>query len=387
MFHQWCNLAFTTFLPHLLVRNEIPNIDCPDQPSSLQADTSQPSDPSCHTSDISDKNSTNFRCLNIYFANCRSICNKIPDLNLLLSCMKYDISILCETWLNLSILSSILLNNSDYSIFRADRVNRVGGGICILYRNFLKASLVPINHKINDIELLCIDLLGSPIKYRLVACYVPPCLNDDVIIDFLNFFETSNILPCNSTTIVRGDFNIPSNRKLTEFHDVMIENGFTQYVNSPTRGDHVLDLVFVNDDFAVSDVEVGPPFSTSDHNSINFNLVYLPPASSMSALPKYKFDKDNLKLICDYLKFVNWFIIFDTEDLEKVWSNFTNTIFISVDKYAIKIEQTPSTYRHKSYPKHINRLLSRKKSYGKHGKLINPMCLKGNIKKLLVNVD
>ena len=53
----------------------------------------------------------------------------------------------------------------------------------------------------------------------------------------------------------------------------MMENGFTQYVNSPTRGDHVLDLVFVNDDFAVSGVEVGPSFSTSNHNSISFNLV------------------------------------------------------------------------------------------------------------------
>ena len=78
-------------------------------------------------------------------------------------------------------------------------------------------------------------------------------------------------------------------------------------------------------------------------------------------MSKYKFDKDNLKLICDDLKFVNWFNIFDTDDLEKVWSNFTNTIFNSVDKYAIKINQTPATFRHKSYPKHINKLLSRKR--------------------------
>ena len=81
-----------------------------------------------------------------------------------------------------------------------------------------------------------------------------------MIIEFLNFFETSNILPCNSTTIICDDFNIASNRRLTKFHEVMIENGFTQYVNSPTRGDHVLDLVFVNDDFAASGVEVGAPY-------------------------------------------------------------------------------------------------------------------------------
>ena len=55
----------------------------------------------------------------------------------------------------------------------------------------------------------------------------------------------------------------------------MIEQGFTQFVNSPTWGDHFLDLVFFNDDFAVNDVNVGSLFSSSDHNSITSNLVYL----------------------------------------------------------------------------------------------------------------
>ena len=35
----------------------------------------------------------------------------------------------------------------------------------------------------------------------------------------------------------------------------MMENGYTQYVNSLTRGDPVLDIGFVNDDFAVSGVD------------------------------------------------------------------------------------------------------------------------------------
>ena len=45
----------------------------------------------------------------------------------------------------------------------------------------------------------------------------------------------------------------------------------------------------------------------------------------MSFLLKYKSDEDNLNLICDDLKFVNWFNIFNTDDLEKVWPNVNKT--------------------------------------------------------------
>ena len=89
---------------------------------------------------------------------------------------------------------------------------------------------------------MCIDFVGSPLKYRLIVCYVPPSLNNDAINEFIGLFDSGNILPTNSTTIICGDFNIPSNNKLSCCLDVMIEQGFTKFVNSPTRGDHILDL-------------------------------------------------------------------------------------------------------------------------------------------------
>ena len=130
--------------------------------------------------------------------------------------------------------------------------------------------------------MLCIDLLGSPTKYRIIAYYVPPSLKDNDITVFSNFYETSKLLTCDATIIVCGDFNIPSNIKLSRFSEIMTKNGFTQHVDSPTRKNNILDLVFVNDDFAVSSLNVGPPFSTSDHSSISFNIVYLPPVCHVS---------------------------------------------------------------------------------------------------------
>ena len=70
---------------------------------------------------------------------------------------------------------------------------------------------------------------------------------------FLNFFEGGHLLDCDASIIVCGDFNIPSNRKLSRFLDLMTERGFNQCVNTPTRDSNILDLVFVIDSFAVSD--------------------------------------------------------------------------------------------------------------------------------------
>ena len=119
----------------------------------------------------------------------------------------------------------------------------------------------------------------------MLACYVPPSISDSDAVEFLNFFELSNVLSCDASIIVCGDFNIPSNRKLSKFLDIMIERGFNQYVDVPTRDNSILDLVFVNDDFAISGVNVGPPFSTSDHNSI-ISTLFFPIGLSAIHFPK-----------------------------------------------------------------------------------------------------
>ena len=119
--------------------------------------------------------------------------------------------------------------------------------------------------------MLCVDFLASPTKYRVIVCYTPPSLDDNSIVNFLNFFESSQLLHCDASIIVCGDFNVPSNRKLSRFLEFMNEKEFIQCVNSPTRDSNILDLVFVNDVFAISGLAVDVPFSTSDQNSINFN--------------------------------------------------------------------------------------------------------------------
>ena len=69
---------------------------------------------------------------------------------------------------------------------------------------------------------------------------------------------------------------------------------------------------------------------------------------------------------------VDWSCAFDTDNLESVWSNFTDIIFKSVDKFAVKVEPGPARPS-KTYPNAVNKLLSKKRQYGKLLELSKPM--------------
>ena len=52
--------------------------------------------------------------------------------------------------------------------------------------------------------------------------------------------------------------------------DFTTGNGYVQCVMEATRGNNILDLVFCNDPILMSHIDVLPPFSSSDHNAIEF---------------------------------------------------------------------------------------------------------------------
>ena len=69
--------------------------------------------------------------------NARSVCNKIPDLHTLLFAETYEFIFITETWMNIDIPDSMLILNSDYNIFRCDRLNKKGGGVLTFFRKNL----------------------------------------------------------------------------------------------------------------------------------------------------------------------------------------------------------------------------------------------------------
>ena len=79
-----------------------------------------------------------------------------------------------------------------------------------------------------------------------------------------------------------GDFNMslvdwdlysgPDSPMYFAFLHFINNYGLHQYVNRPTRGDKILDIVLSSSDSLVNDIQVTPPFSISDHNSVVFNV-------------------------------------------------------------------------------------------------------------------
>ena len=57
-----------------------------------------------------------------------------------------------------------------------------------------------------------------------------------------------------------------------DLYNNLLESGLSQHVNTPTRGDIILDLIFSTNDGLVSNVNTGPEFSTSGNKFVYFNI-------------------------------------------------------------------------------------------------------------------
>jgi hypothetical protein len=112
--------------------------------------------------------------------NARSLNRKLQELNSLLHSEQFDISCITESWLHVSIDDSIILNGSNYSLYRDDRfASQRGGGVCVLLNSRrVNGIAILLPSLFSHLELCVIDLLGD-VRIRLFACYRPPSNNTD----------------------------------------------------------------------------------------------------------------------------------------------------------------------------------------------------------------
>ena len=159
-----------------------------------------------------------------------------------------------ETWLKTSIPNSLILNNHNYNIFRWDRTNTTGGGVCILVNKVLEATLVTIPDELSSAELVAVDVLLNDIKQRFVCCYNPNDVTNETTIQYV-----TKLCKCiefvhkvDFTVTMCGDFNfskanfrqapVELNTTCQMFCDCIIDLGLNQLIIEPTHGKNILQI-------------------------------------------------------------------------------------------------------------------------------------------------
>ena len=267
--------------------------------------------------------------------NSRSICNKITDLDFYLRSTSPALACITETWLKPDILDNFVSCSGSYSVSRTDRQFSPGGGVCILCKDdVIKASAVTIPDKFRPCEIVCIDIVDSSVKIRVICGYRPPGHSADKDVKYMLLFVDCLNFLCNvnSTVLLCGDFNLPKIRWLNGlpcqtvvdtcsdlFINFMYDFALRQHVQEDTRlsrlpdkAGNILDLVLSNDASFVFNVKADVPFSTSDHLIVNFDIFYHSKGSTDDSKPHYNFLKADWASIESYLSEVDFYSVFSS---------------------------------------------------------------------------
>ncbi len=128
-----------------------------------------------------------------------------------------------------------------------------------------------------------------------------------------------------------GDFNVPDidwenicvPSRPSSYHVYAFarDSSMEQLVRSPTRGNNVLDLVFTSSSLFLPQCAIATPFSTSDHNSIEFSIL----GKEVMAPDEYFYDfkNSNFHAIALELLTIDWIVFFgDRTDPDDLWDLF-----------------------------------------------------------------
>ena len=124
------------------------------------------------------------------------------------------------------------------------------------------------------------------------------------------------------------------------------DNYLSQLVTVPTRGDNILDLLFSNSPYFITNVQVIDNLPGTDHDAIKFtSSVVLPGKSSCKRL-LYNYKRANLSLLLDVMSQVPWNTMELAGTIESSWMLFKDLFFSAVDSVFPKVQWKKSKMKH-----------------------------------------
>ena len=213
--------------------------------------------------------------LNCVLANCRSIINRTQELQLETKENNLDICVLTETWMKPDDnLTHLHMCPDGYKSLSLSRQNCIGGGIAIMFRNYLN---IKEGNRYEFTSMECTDyILTLPrITIKLGVIYRPP---DNSVLDFVSDF--ADYMECNTNIpgehVKLGDFNLHLNNESHQdtsiFKDTLDSFGLENQIRFATHHlQNTLDLIITNErSQVITNTTQGWLFS--DHHLIFFKL-------------------------------------------------------------------------------------------------------------------
>ena len=256
--------------------------------------------------------------------------NKFSDLEEIALSENYDIIGVTESWLNIEVRDYLAeYKIPGYTMFEKSRVTKNGGGIIFYIKTSLNPVLLskPIIANVDVLFILLKNKYGKKLALSLI--YRPPAQPVQTDIDI---YEQISEISNSHDAVIMGDFNLPMKKwgePLTSHHghdlyNNLKESSLTQFVQSPTREDHVLDLVLATKDELIENLRVGEVFSNSDHRGITFDINFIADEinKTKEKVPDYR--KANLRKLRTLFNQIDWNYMQTTTDINAHWKFFTD---------------------------------------------------------------
>jgi len=213
--------------------------------------------------------------------------------------LKPDIVACTETWFNNDLLDDYI-NVNGYDIFRCDRLNRMGGGVCVWIKSTLNADASDLCktqfYFCEGIESVWICIETYNLLFGCV--YLPPVLSASkkVIDNLINCVDTLLNAHVNYHPVICADFNS------ADIEYINMNLSTVSIVTTPTRNEKTIDQIIVSKFLidSIENVSILPPLcnltkgTQSDHNIIHISTKNVIQTAEYREIKCFDFRENNI---------------------------------------------------------------------------------------------
>ena len=272
----------------------------------------------------------------VLLTNACCLTNKTDELALVLDLNHVDIAVISETWFKEDTESLGALVG--FNTFTKNRNVRDCGGVCILTKEGIPATAIPLDVP-SGLEVLWASARPRWLPRQistLVICavYLPTKSTTQTVQQLTDHLTTSLMLLtkkyANPLFMIMGDFNPTS----TPFKAASLTKPckLKQVVNVPTRGNNTLDYIFTNGSHWYKDPVSLPALGRSDHSTVLWvPHFYLPTKQTPKVRYIRKFPDSRLREFGTWITHHDWHEVTSSLGVDAKVNNFQDSLKAKVD--------------------------------------------------------